>query len=234
MEDIRGEDFYNVIKELGEQVTFTETGNVQYASLKPNMLNKAIGTTDGAYWFTGVMTFDNMAQQEMSAGSYFKRSTQPNVTCMLFSIFPENSTPHVAITHVVECNEKVDIISHYEPTGEYNEYGEAIGQPVYAARDVDVYITAFNKDARDTAPGAMEETITYMTIPAKYMLSNQNIILKEGFVFDEKTKTNKLAKIPHRIESINYSMMDKTPDGKYVGLLICMLKETQAYDSTKI
>ncbi len=226
MEDIRGEDFYNVIKDLGEKIIFTDTGNVQYASLKPNMLNKAIGTTDGAYWFTGVMTFDNMEQQERSVGAYFKRSTQPNSTCMLFSVFPENTTQHVAITHVVECNEKVDI-AYYEFSDEFNEYGSPVSNKVYVHKDVDVYITSFNKDARDTAPGAMEETITYMTIPAKYAVSTKNVIMKNRLVFNETTKETELKKIPYRIESIDMSMMDVAEKGEYVGLIKCMLKETQ-------
>ncbi len=222
--DVGGEDFYNTIRELGEKVTFVGSGLEQYASLAPNMLNKAIGTTDGAYWFTGVMTFDNMNQQEELAGAYFKRETQPNSTLMIYSIFPENSSQKLAITHCVECNEKVDIISHNEPTGELNNYGKPIMGPVYAYRDVYAYVKSYTKDAKDSVAGSMEETITYLALPAKYTLSPKNIIMKDAFVFDEKTKKNVLKKIPYRIESIDTSMMDSY-DGKPNGILTCMIKE---------
>lgn len=230
MIDISGNDFYETIKELGEEVMFTETGVVQYASLKPNMLNKAIGTTDGAYWFTGVMTFDNMDQQENFAGAYFKRQTQPNAVCMLYSIFPENSTPKIAITHCVECNEKVDVISHYEDTGEMNEQGEAIMRPVYAYKDVDVYYTTYTKEARDTLAGAMQETIIYIMLPAKYPLSSKNRIMKDTFVYDEVTHTNKLEKKPYQVESTDTSLMDIMNEGgqqKLVGVVEYLLKEAQ-------
>lgn len=230
MIDIQGNDFYEQIKELGEKVTFTETGVVQYASIKPNMLNKAIGTTDGAYWYTGVMTFDDMDQQEKFSGAYFKRETQPNSTLMLYSVFPENSTPKVAITHCVECNEKVDIVSHYEDTGKINNYGEAIMRPVYAYKDVDVYYTTYTKEARDTLAGSMQETITYIMLPAKYALSSKNRIMKDTFVYDEVTHTNKLEKKPYQVESADTSLMDIMYEGgeqKLVGIVKYLLKEAQ-------
>lgn len=226
MIDVGANDFYETIKELGEEVTFIETGNVQYASLKPNMLNKAIGTTDGAYWFTGVMTFDDMKQQEMFAGEYFKRKTQPNSTLMLYSIFPENTTSRVAITHCVECNEKIDIVAYYEDSGGKNKYGEPIMKPVYAYKDVEAYITMFTKDARDTKVGSLEETAVYLMIPAKYTISSKNKVLKDTFVYDETTHTNKIERTPYQIESIDTSMMDII-DGKTVGLLKCLMKEAQ-------
>ena len=225
MVDVGGNDFYEVIKEYGEKVRFVDTGKEQYASIKPNMLNKAIGTTDGAYWLTGVMTFDDMADQEQAAGAYFKRSTQPNVTCMIYAIFPENATQKLAITHVVECNEKVDIVSHYVDTGEEDEYYNPIKRPVYAERDVDVFISMYTQAAKDAVVGSVDTTTMYMMIPAKYTISSENRIMKDTFVYDPETHKNVLKRLPYQVESVDTSMMDISANGTPIGILKCLLKE---------
>ena len=236
MVDIGAEDFYDIIEELGQKITFENNGQKifaelpegqgieQYASIVPNRANKAIGTAEGAYLFTGNMTFDSREQQDRLRGCYFKFNEMPINKFFLLSTFFENSTEKVAIVNCVECNEKIDIISYYKDTGEVDEFGEHIYEPVYLAKDVDSYITMFNKEARDVPTGAMISTVGYLMLPAWITVSASNTIMKKSFVFNEKTKQNEFKAIPYKIESIDTGLMDEK-DGELIGAVKVMLTE---------
>lgn len=220
-EMISGEDFYNTIVDMGEDVTFlTDPEIKQYASIAPH---RTTNTTDGAYWYKGVMTFEDVNQQNKLLGEYFKRQTNSFPKHILTAVMSENTTPKIAEVYAVECNDVVDIISHYEK-GERNEFGVEELIPVYLAQGVDVYISVVQKPLIEQVAGAFVETLTNMIIPARFAVSPDNIILKEGIVFDDDLKQNVLKKVPYRIQSVDPSMMDII-DGKYVGILRCSLRE---------
>lgn len=234
-EVIDGSDFYETVVEMGEEITFLTDPEVkQFASIAPH---RTTNTTDGAYWYRGVMTFDNVKQQNTLLGEYFIRQTNDVPKNILTAVMAENTTPRIGTVYSVECNETVDIVSHYEKTGEKTEFGEDILEPVYLAKDVDCYMTMRLEsiDERQTT-GAFIEAVTNLIIPAKFTLSPSNIILKKGFVYDKATKSNKYVPIKYRIEGIDTSMMDvvyeekETENGtesveRYVGVLRCMLTE---------
>lgn len=244
--DIHGEDFRNLIEECGEQIRFlpkavtdtvpegVEDGSlVQYASIVPNRANKAVATTEGAYLFTGNITFDNIEQQERFIGRYFIRETQPNVTNMLTSVFPENSSDRLGTVQTIECNEKVDIISCFEDTGEQNEFGDPVQRPVYLHQDVLCFVTAMVKSPGIEEVGALDKTMTYLTLPAEYTVSTTNIIMKPSFAFNEKTLRNEYIKTPYKIDSIDTSMMDFI-NGEIVGTVKCLISEAQDNEFPKI
>lgn len=219
---VDGNDFYSTIVDMGEEITFlTEPEIKQYASIKPQ---RNTNTTDGAYWYRGAMTFDGVYQQNSLIGEYFTRQTNAGPKNILASVMPENSTPKVATVYTVECNENVDIISHYEGTGEYDKYGREIMEPVYLAKGVDCYMTDTLERVDSETPGYIVKTITNLTLPAKFTLSSKNIVLKNSFVFDSKENKNVYKQVKYKVESIGTSMMDVV-DGKIVGILKCLLTE---------
>lgn len=217
---IDGEDFYATIVELGEEITFlTDPEIKQFASIA---MHRTTNTTDGAYWYYGAMTFDGVEQQNKLIGEYFTRQTNAGPKNILTAVMPENSTPKMATVHSVECNEVVDIISHYDKSKD--EYGDPVDIPVYLAKDVDCYMTMTLERVDNASAGYFVQTITNLILPAKYTLSTESVVMKNSFVFNDKEKKNVYTKIPYRVESIDTSMMDVV-DGQIVGILKCLLTE---------
>lgn len=217
---IDGEDFYATIVELGEEITFlTDPEIKQFASIA---MHKTTNTTDGAYWYYGAMTFDGVEQQNRLIGEYFTRQTNAGPKNILTAVMPENSTPKMATVYSVECNEVVDIISHYDKSKD--EYGDPVDIPVYLAKDVDCYMTMTLERVDNASAGYFVQTITNLVLPAKYTLSTESVVMKNSFVFNDKGKKNVYTKIPYRVESIDTSMMDVV-DGQIVGILKCLLTE---------
>lgn len=244
-EIIDGEDFYRTIVEMGEEITFlTDPEIKQFASIKPH---RTTNTTDGAYWYRGAMTFDGVEQQNTLLGEYFLRQTNPVPKNILTGVMAENTTPRMGTVYSVECNEVIDIISHYKKTGEQTEFGEDILQPVYLAKDVACYMTMVLERAERETTGFFVDSLTNLLLPARFTLSPNNTILKKSFVFDNATEKNKYDYVKYRVESIDTSMMDviyeekeveKEPEEeggeptietitteKYVGVLRCVLTE---------
>lgn len=217
---IDGEDFYATIVELGEEITFlTDPEIKQFASIA---MHRTTNTTDGAYWYYGAMTFDGVEQQNRLIGEYFTRQTNAGPKNILTAVMPENSTPKMATVYSVECNEVVDIISHYDKSKD--EYGDPVDIPVYLAKDVDCYMTMTLERVDNASAGYFVQTITNLILPAKYTLSTESVVMKNSFVFNDKEKKNVYTKIPYRVESIDTSMMDVV-DGQIVGILKCLLTE---------
>lgn len=217
---IDGEDFYATIVELGEEITFlTDPEIKQFASIA---MHRTTNTTDGAYWYYGAMTFDGVEQQNRLIGEYFTRQTNAGPKNILTAVMPENSTPKMATVYSVECNEVVDIISHYDKSKD--EYGDPVDIPVYLAKDVDCYMTMTLERVDNASAGYFVQTITNLILPAKYTLSTESVVMKSSFVFNDKEKKNVYTKIPYRVESIDTSMMDVV-DGQIVGILKCLLTE---------
>lgn len=219
---VDGTDFHDTIVDMGEEITFlTDPPIKQFASIA---MHRTTNTTDGAYWYYGAMTFDGVEQQNSLIGEYFTRQTNSGPKNILTAVMPENLTPTMGTVYSVECNETVDIISHYEKTGEYNEFNEEILEPVYLAKGIACYMTQTLERVNNETGGFFVQTITNLTIPAKITLSTENVVLKHSFVFDNAQKKNVYQPVRYRVESIDTSMMDVI-DGKIVGILKCLLTE---------
>jgi hypothetical protein len=208
-----GSDFVDTIVEMGEVVTFkTDPEITLYASVAPH---RTTNTTDGSYWYHGVMTFDSVDQQEQLIGEYFNRQTNPSPAHILTSVMPENTTAHMAEV--------------YEKDAEPDEFVVRGEHPVYSAKNVDCYITVTQKPLSDQTSGAFIATITNLLIPAKYMLTQNNTVVKKGFVFNDKAKKTEYTDVEYTIESVDASMMDVLVDDdeneKYVGILRCTMTE---------
>lgn len=238
MIDIGAEDFVTITKELGKKITFenngqstfadvpNEQGISQYASITPNRANKAIGTAEGEYLYTGMITFDSYEQQTKLRGCYFTFDNVPTNKYFLVSTFFEGFTPNVAMVSCAACNEKISIVSHYKENEEKDEFGRPIGEPtpIYIAQDIPVYMTMFNKEAKDTAGGGLPETVGYISMPARYTISTNNIIEKNGFTFNKATNQNEYKKLKYKVESIDTSLTD-VYNGELFGSVKFLLKE---------
>lgn len=218
---VDGMDFYSTIVDMGEEVTFLTYPEIkQYASIA---MHRTTNTTDGSYWYYGAMTFDSVDQQNKLIGEYFTRQTNKGPKNILTAVMPENTTPRMATVYSVECNETVDIVSHYE-LSEPDKYGKQEEVPVYLAKSVDCYMTMTLERVDNGITGSFVQTITNLILPAKFTLSTENVIMKNSFVFDDEQKKNVYQPIKYRVESIDTSMMDVV-DGSPVGILKCLLTE---------
>ena len=228
--NVRIDNFYNLLKRAGEIATF-ESADIdtlpikQNVSLTPNKSNKAIGTTEGTYLYIGEMTFDSVEQQQELIGKTFSREINPKTRFVLLSVAPSPFTEKFGTIQCMLCNDKIDIVSHYERTG-YNEFNEPIYEPIYIGKDIDVYTSMAVKEAKNITVGEIDRSITFMTIPVKYPVSPKNTILKGAWVFNDDTKQNEYIKIPYKIDSIDTSLMDEV-NGEYFGVLKCYLTEGQ-------
>lgn len=217
---IYGEDFYETLVELGESVEFqTEPKVSQYASI---IASEIKNTADGVYQYNGAMTFDDRVQQKTLAGKYFIRSSNPEIKNILCAVVPDNTTPKVASVRSVECNCTVDIISHYEKSLFPDKFGIYAETPVYIAQDVDVFWSVTLSKIEEQQQGGVVQTVSNMIIPASFKLSEQNIIIKKEFEFDEDAKENRYSEVKYKINSIDTSMMNVVGDNFY-GILKCML-----------
>lgn len=218
---VDGMDFYSTIVDMGEEVTFlTDPEIKQYASIA---MHRTTNTTDGSYWYYGAMTFDSVDQQNKLIGEYFTRQTNKGPKNILTAVMPENTTHRMATVYSVECNETVDIVSHYD-LSEPDKYGKQEEVPVYLAKNVDCYMTMTLERVDNGITGSFVQTITKLILPAKFTLSTDNVIMKNSFVFDDEQKKNVYTPIKYRVESIDTSMMDVV-DGSPVGILKCLLTE---------
>lgn len=207
-EIISGEDFYATVVDMGEEIEFlTDPIIKQYASITAYRATGTTNMTDGAYQYRGVMTFDDVSQQNELLGEYFKRQTNKEPVHILASVIPENTTPKIAEVYALECNDKVDIISHYEE-GEPDKYGDRPKIPVYIAKDVDCFVTVTQRQLTEQSPGLLVATVTNIILPAKYKLTYDNVVVKKSFVFDDETKENVYTDVKYQVESVDTSMMD--------------------------
>lgn len=208
LEVISGEDFYTTVVDMGEEIEFLTNPTIkQYASITSYRATGTTNLTDGVYQYRGVMTFDSVDQQNELIGEYFTRQTNKRAVHILTGVLPENTTYKIGSVYAIECNEKIDIISHFEDGAE-DEFGEVEQIPVYLAKNVDCYITVTNRPLVSGVAGYFVETITNLTLPAKYQLTTDSIVVKKGFVFDDETKETKYTDIRYQVESIDASLMD--------------------------
>ncbi len=224
--NIDGQEFYNMIADLGENVIFLLDSEEiqQHASIRNS--NQSF-SSDGMFLFFGVMTFDNLRQQTEYIGEYFIRESKPDNKNLLLSVVNEPICDgKVGNIYCVECNSKIDIISHYTATKD--EFGDDVLEPVYIVKDLDVYITTSTREQLEATVGTFIETTNKLILPAKYKISADNIIVKKGFVFNDKTKENEYTDIKYRVESVDNSMMFVDENNNFKGIIKCLMTEDKS------
>ena len=241
LEDVHAEDFYRTLQELGETVTFVYSKYPKFdlpnlpdghelkqykpktikrkASIVPNRLNKALATTEGTFFYTGNMTFDSMWEQEHFIGQYFIRERQPHSKLLLLSVFPETTTEKIGLVHVVECNNNIDIIDHFDVSEETYEK-----TPVYKAHNVPTYTETYMGAPTTMPTGTIDRISMNVTMPANYMMTTENVIVGTRILYDEEAGTSVIKKAPYQISNIDEGLM-AIVDGDVVGTVKCSLRE---------
>lgn len=222
------QDFYDMITDLGENIKFKLDDGREINTKCAIVPQHKKVNSDGIYQKYGNMIFpDGYEQQELLWGEYFERESVPNGTkSILRGISNEVICDgKIGTVYVAECNETVDIVSYFE-TETNTETGDTEETPVYAYKNIPVYMKMETREQTSTQIGSVIQTSTILIIPAKYNLSLNNVILKDNFIWDSENKKNIWAKTRYKIESIDTSMMSYNgKTGQFKGVLTCLLSE---------
>ncbi len=219
-------EFYNMIADLGENIIFFKDGEViqQRMSIKTAKNNFS---AEGSYLKSGVMTFDNLKQQDELLGEYFAKESNEEIVNILSIVNNEpNCDGMVGEIYCTECNEQVDLISHYT-TIQDDEFGDEILTPVYIDKNVNAFVKTSIREQLDTNVGSFIENTTIIVLPAKYKLSVDNIVVRKTFVFNNTTKQNEYIDVKYKVESVDTTMVKKTQNGEFKGVVKCLITENK-------
>ena len=210
-----GESLYNALQQLGENVYFVlEDGTKKYTKMciSDKVSSNQVNPTN-IYEFVGEMAFDNVEEMEFLKGSYFKREIYPEKTYILISTTENPFSNKFATVKILECNKIIDI--GYETKIENDSGGtEIVIQKIY--ENVSVFAETNTKAPQQTKVGDVPRTVTSITMPCDYKISEDDIIIIKNFERD-KNDINNVNYIPKTYSIISDSVsMDfmNTFDGK--------------------
>ena len=220
-----GNDFYNLMldADMAEEVVITSPSGTQYSlkmSATPNTKSSYM-QAEREYMFYGVMTFPDAATALALRGSYFTRSRFVGRKYMLCSVIPEPTSQLIATVFFDEVASSIDIARLVETVNATTGNTEITATVVKA--DVSAYVAETLQRQQQTTDGNTDKTICTVRFPARYTLSNSNVILRYGFEMNPATGVNALKKIRYRVDSIDTSMMNIGTGGVVTGTIGCQL-----------
>ena len=168
------------------------------------------------YLQKGTATFPDIESQTTFRGCYFHRAINPERTYILVSTIPEPTDERVGDVFAVECNETVKLAYLEERE---NEKGDRETIPVVYAEDVQVYFDTTLQKQRRSSDGNFEQTLYYMQMPAHYGLSDDQVVLRKSFKWNDKEKKNELVDVRYRVEAITLSMTTTDEEGNVYGIM---------------
>lgn len=168
------------------------------------------------YLMNGVATFPDMQSQRTFRGCYFTRETNPDFTYILVSTIPKDTTPFVAEVYATGCNATVSLAI---PKKKKNEKGDTVIIADIYAKDVKVYADSTLQKQRRSSDGNFDQTLYYMQIPAKYGLSQDDIVLRKTPRYNETTQTHEWIETKFRVEGVDTSMSGTDTEGNIYGIL---------------
>lgn len=168
------------------------------------------------YLQKGTATFPDIDAQTTFRGCYFHRAINPHRTYILVSTIPEPTDGRIGDVFAVECNETVKLAYLEE---QINEKHDTITVPVPFAEDVQVYFDTTLQKQRRSSDGNFEQTLYYMQIPARYGLSEDQVVLRKSFVWNNELKKNELVDTRYRVESVTLSMTTTDNEGNIYGIM---------------
>ena len=220
-----GNDFYNLMldADMAEEVVVTSPSGTQYSlkmSATPNTKSSYM-QAEREYMFYGVMTFPDAATALALRGSYFTRSRFVGRKYMLCSVIPEPTSQLIATVFFDEVASSIDIARLVETVNATTGNTEITATVVQA--NVSAYVAETLQRQQQTTDGNTDKTICTVRFPARYTLSNSNVILRYGFEMNPATGVNALKKIRYRVDSIDTSMMNIGTGGVVTGTIGCQL-----------
>lgn len=211
-----GNNFYQMLMDIGEDYTINLLDGTQFTgkiSLEPQRYSKMLEERE--YLMQGAATFPDIEAQEKFRGCYFTRNINHPNTYIMVSVIPEPTDQRIGYIYVVECNETVSL-ANLEKT--MDEKFDEITTPVVFAENVKVYFDTTLQRQRKSSDGNFDVTSYYMQMPAHYGLSEDQVVLRKGFEWDEKQQKNILVDRRYRVESVTLSMADQDADGNIYGI----------------
>lgn len=222
-----GNNFYGLLNDIGENYILHKLDGEDYYG-KLSLEAKTSSTymlEEREYLAIGAATFPDIESQTTFRGCYFEREINPNRTYILTSTIPEPTEPRVGYVYTIECNETVTLAYLENATDEYNN---RITVPVPFAENVQVYFDTTLQKQRRSSDGNFEQTLYYMQMPAHYGLSEDQVVLRKSFQWNNETKQNEIVMTRYRVESVTLSMATTDDEGNIYGICdVQMSKDTR-------
>lgn len=212
--DYIGEQFHNLMLDMAEDYTLTTVDGEEYQG-KISLVAKTASTYmlgEREYLMTGAATFPDMEAQKTFRGCYFHRQTNPDKTYMMSSVIAKDTTPCVADVYAMECNTTVSI---GYLTDETDSKGDRVKTLHLLEENIPVYWDSNLQKQKRSSDGNYDQTIYYIQIPARYGVSQEQVIVRKQLEFNAKTKTNEIVDVRYRVESIDASLAVIDDTGVY-------------------
>lgn len=212
-----GANFYQLLQDLGENYTLTDyygdpyTGKLSIAVQKYSRILE-----EKEYLLQGAATFPDVDATESFRGCYFTRDTDPKNTYIMTSIVPEPTNSKIGYIYVTECNEEVTLANLVK---RFDEKGDEITEPIPFAENVKVYFDTTLQRQKKSSEGNFENNILYMQMPAKYGLSEDQVVLRQAFQWDAEQNKNVMKYRRYRVEAVSSSMTKRGPNGEVYGII---------------
>lgn len=212
-----GKNFYSVMQDLGENY-IVETPNGEEWTGKLSIEAKTTSTKlmeEREYLMKGTATFPDIEAQTTFRGCYFKRAINPLKTYLMVSTMPEPTDERIGSVFAVECNETVDLA--YLETREDEKFNK-VTVPVVYKENVRVYFDTTLQKQKRSSDGNFDSTQYFMQMPARFGISEDLVVLRKVFKWNDKTKTNEITKVRYRVEAVTLSMATIDDDNNVNGI----------------
>lgn len=213
-----GKNFHNLILDMGEDY-YLETKDGEEWVGKISIVAKTASSymmAEREYLFNGTATFPNIEAQTDFRGCYFTRQINPNMTYILVSTTPKDTTEYVADIYAVGCNASVSLAYAKEIT---TDRGNRKIVPEIYVEDVPVYWDSTLQKQRRSSDGNFDQSLYFMQIPARFGLAQDEIVIRKMPQYNEKAKQNEWVDTKFRVESIDVAMISPNIDGATSGIL---------------
>lgn len=213
-----GQNFHNMVVGMSENYTLTKNSGEEYTG-KISIVAKTASTymiSEREYLMTGIATFPDVLSQRSFRGCYFHRECAPNMTYIMVSTVPKDTTPYVAEIYAIGCNAVVSLAYFREVK---NEKGDLVVKPEVYAKDVDVYMDSTLQKQRRSSDGNFDQTLYYMQIPAKFSVAQDEIVQYRMPRYNEKSGSHEWVTTNFRVEAVDTSMSSIDDDGTVHGIL---------------
>ena len=213
-----GNCFFQMIQNMAEDYHIEKTDGTIWSG-KISIIAKTASTYmmgEREYLMNGVATFPDVQSRRTFRGCYFTRETNPDFTYILVSTVPKDTTPLIAEVYAIGCNATVSLAI---PKKKKNEKGDIEIVPEIYAEDVKVYADSTLQKQRRSSDGNFDQTLYYMQIPAKYGVTQDDMVLKKIPRYNETTQTHEWIETKFRVEAVDTSMSGTDAEGNVYGIL---------------
>lgn len=213
-----GNCFFQMIQNMAEDYHIEKTDGTIWSG-KISIVAKTASTYmmgEREYLMNGVATFPDIQSQRTFRGCYFTREANPDFTYILVSTVPKDTTPLIAEVYAIGCNATVSLAI---PKKKKNEKGDTVIVPEVYAEDVKVYADSTLQKQRRSSDGNFDQTLYYMQIPAKYGVTQDDMVLKKIPRYNEAAQTHEWIETKFRVEAVDTSMSGTDADGNVYGIL---------------